>query len=114
MGNRAWLQCFISLVLVCGLGALPLFADFDSDRKSDVAVWRPSEGKWYIIPSSTGQSYDVHWGGPVDTPVIGDFDGDGKTDVAVWRSFGRQVVYPFRATPVNRIACCGEVQATFR
>ena len=85
MGNRVWLQCLISLVLVCGLGALPLFADFDSDGKSDLAVWRPSVGTWYIVPSSTSQSYGVEWGGPVDTPLVGDFDGDGKSDLAVWR-----------------------------
>jgi hypothetical protein len=59
-------------------------------------VWRPSNGTWYVIPSSN-PSYPIirQWGLPGDRPVVGDFDGDGKSDFAVWRpSNGTWYVIP--------------------
>ena len=54
--------------------------DYDGDGDSGIAVWRPSNGKWYI----QGQSA-VAWGVSTDIPVPGDYDGDGTTEIAVWR-----------------------------
>jgi len=60
-------------------------ANFDGDRKTDIAFFRPSNGTWYVIDSSTGQSTSQAYGANGDLIVPGDYDGDGKTDYAVWR-----------------------------
>ena len=61
--------------------------DYDGDGKTDIAVYRPSTGYWYVLTSSsTWSNYQWYWWGAVDdVPVPGDFDGDGVTDVAVYR-----------------------------
>jgi Zn-dependent metalloprotease len=62
----------------------PVPGDYDGDGKTDIAVWRPSEGNWYIIQSSKG-GVTFQWGAYGDVPVPGDYDGDNQTDLAVWR-----------------------------
>jgi len=59
-------------------------ADFDGDRKTDVSVFRPNEGNWYLNQSTAGFAV-LNWGLIGDQLAPGDFDGDGKTDVAVFR-----------------------------
>jgi hypothetical protein len=60
-------------------------ADFDGDGKSDISVWRPETGVWYIINSSNSSYTILNFGLSTDVLAPGDYDGDGKTDFAVWR-----------------------------
>ncbi|HEY0545376.1 MAG TPA: PQQ-dependent sugar dehydrogenase [Pyrinomonadaceae bacterium] len=59
--------------------------DFDGDLKSDLSVFRPSTGVWYIRQSFTNSLRAFQFGQSGDTITPGDYDGDGKTDAGVWR-----------------------------
>ncbi len=95
-----FLFCLVGVVCLAGpsecFGWYQLNNDFDNDGKSDLAVWRPSNGTWYAIPSTGtcanipqmtgfGAGCSIQWGLPGDTPVTGDYDGDNKTDYVVFR-----------------------------
>lgn len=59
--------------------------DFDGDGKSDVGIFRPSVGEWWIYQSGDGQVRALQFGASNDKIAPADFTGDGKTDVAFWR-----------------------------
>ena len=90
IGNKVYLA---GGGIVQGLGATNVnevftvanvMGDFDGDGRTDVSVYRPSEGVWYINSSRDGFGA-LRWGIATDQIVPGDYDGDGKTDVAVFR-----------------------------
>lgn len=59
--------------------------DFDGDDKTDLSIFRPSNGEWWFLRSSDGGNGAVQFGNSSDKLVPGDFTGDGKTDTAIWR-----------------------------
>jgi hypothetical protein len=74
--------------VVADLNAFPPTRDdLDGDGKSDIALFRPSDGTWYVRYSSLGYTTGdaFKWGVEGDLPVAGDYDGDGRTDIAVFR-----------------------------
>jgi len=83
-------------------------ANYDTDARSDLSVYRPSDGTWFAITSGTQNFQAVQFGQPGDIIAPGDYDGDGKTDRAVWRpsngtwyflnSSGSSYSYPFGLT----------------
>lgn len=70
---------------IASLGDIPSPGDFDGDGKTDVTVFRNSDGYWYIFMSATNSWYVFRFGLPGDIPVPNDYDGGGRSDIAVFR-----------------------------
>jgi len=70
----------------------PFSCDFDGDSgRSDITVYRPSNGTWYTRKSSASTPFEdasiQQWGGFAgDRPVAKDFDADNKCDHTIYRS----------------------------
>ncbi len=58
--------------------------DYDGDGKTDLSVFRPSSGAWYLQRSTAGFQ-GLQFGADGDKLTPADYDGDGKTDIAVYR-----------------------------
>ncbi|MEH2027650.1 hypothetical protein, partial [Nostoc sp.] len=66
-------------------GDVPAPGRYDNDGRTDFAVWRPSDGIWYVINSSTGVAVTRQWGVGGDIPAPGNYDFSIRNDFAVWR-----------------------------
>jgi predicted outer membrane repeat protein len=58
--------------------------DYDGDGKTDISIFRPLDGAWYLLRSTEGL-YGAQFGYGDDRIVPADYTGDGRTDVAVFR-----------------------------
>ena len=59
--------------------------DLNGDGRTDFALFRPSNGNWYILNSIGGTSAQQPFGLSTDIPVPGDYNGDGVSEIAVFR-----------------------------
>jgi hypothetical protein len=57
--------------------------DFDGDNVSDITVFEPSTGNWFVLGSTNG-FFQQNWGFSTTLPVPADYDGDGLDDIAIW------------------------------
>ncbi len=73
-----------SNVTLTALGRTAPF-DFDGDSKTDIGIYRPSNGQWWYQRSFDNQVVALQFGNSADRIMPADHTGDGKTDVAFWR-----------------------------
>ena len=71
-------------------GDVPMIGDLDGDGRTELVVWRASNGTWFWLTSTTGYASGsgIQWGSQSngDVPLLTDLDGDGKMDLTVWRT----------------------------
>jgi hypothetical protein len=69
-------------------------ANANAAPPADLAVWRPSNGTFYVLGGPGSAQVTYAWGycpsgNPADVscdkPTQGDYDGDGKTDFSIYR-----------------------------
>jgi hypothetical protein len=69
----------------CGQSPRRTAFDFDGDGKSDISIFRPSNGQWWYQQSFDNAVRALTFGNSTDKPAPADYDGDGKTDIAIYR-----------------------------
>ncbi len=62
-----------------------LTADFSGDGNTDISIFRPSNGQWWLQSSFSNQVRADTFGVNTDKIAPADYTGDGRTDIAFWR-----------------------------
>ncbi|MCB0344830.1 MAG: hypothetical protein KDD66_06925 [Bdellovibrionales bacterium] len=72
-------------------GDIPVPGQYTDNLYPDIAIWRPSNGFWWIRPTDDQQAFaqenpiGVQWGFPTDTPVPCDWNRNSKSDLGIFR-----------------------------
>ena len=82
--DDGWTLIFEADDYICPIISDSPRADFDGDGRTDMSVFRPTEGNWYLNRSTSGFAA-INWGLSGDVLVPGDYDGDNMTDTAIKR-----------------------------
>jgi hypothetical protein len=66
------------------VGYIPAPADYDGDGTTDVAVYNPTTGVWYVLYSGGAAPAMFIWGNSACDPLANDVDGDGSKEFTVY------------------------------
>lgn len=76
-------RCSLYAASPCGVNRT--VSDFNGDGITDISIFRPSDGTWWVMESGTNTVSVRQFGTNGDKIVPGDYDGDGRNDMAVFR-----------------------------
>lgn len=85
LGDTGFLSTFTLEVTTTTSRLNNLTADFDSDGRTDISIFRPSNGQWWYLRSSDTGNRAYSFGQSTDKLAPADFTGDGRTDITFWR-----------------------------
>lgn len=83
--------------------------DFDGDGKSDMSVYRQSEGKWAIRNSSSENVNEISFGLAGDRIVPADYDGDGRADIGVYRGGTWYILRSSQGSTAQQFGLAGDI-----